>query len=72
MAEAHVNPAMRRWAIARSTVSRSDLAKSLKKAESTIEQWLTGEAAPTFRQAQKLAKQVRVPFCYLFLEQPPE
>jgi Zn-dependent peptidase ImmA (M78 family)/DNA-binding XRE family transcriptional regulator len=72
MADAHVNPVMLRWALARSSVNRSDLATSLKKAESTIEQWLTGEAAPTFRQAQKLAKQLRVPFGYLFLEEPPE
>ena len=72
MADAHVNPVMLRWALARASVSRSDLAKSLKKAESTIEQWLTGEAAPTFRQAQKLAKQLRIPFGYLFLEEPPE
>ena len=72
MADAHVNPAMLLWALARSSVNKSDLARSLKKAESTIEQWLTGEAAPTFRQAQKLAKQLRVPFGYLFLEEPPE
>jgi len=72
MADAHVNPVMLLWALARSSVNRSDLARSLKKAESTIEQWLTGEAAPTFRQAQKLAKQLRVPFGYLFLEEPPE
>src|SRR5688500_4849646 len=72
MADAHVNPAMLRWALARSTVSRSDLAKSLKKAESTIEQWLMGGANPTFRQAQKMAKQLRIPFGYLFLEEPPE
>lgn len=72
MADAHVNPVMLRWALSRSPVSRSHLAKSLKKAESTIEQWLTGEAAPTFRQAQKLAKQLRIPFGYLFLEEPPD
>lgn len=72
MADAHVNPVMLLWALARSSVNRSDLARSLKKAESTIEQWLAGEAAPTFRQAQKLAKQLRVPFGYLFLEEPPE
>jgi len=72
MADAHVNPVMLRWALARSSVNKSGLAKSFQKSESTIEQWLTGEAAPTFRQAQKLAKQLRVPFGYLFLEEPPE
>lgn len=72
MADAHVNPMMLRWALARSPVSASELAESFKKAETTIQQWLSGEAAPTFRQAQKLAKQVRVPFGYLFLEEPPE
>lgn len=72
MADAHVNPAMLRWALARSPVGRSEVAESFKKPESTIDQWLAGEAAPTFLQAQKLAKQLRVPFGYLFLEEPPE
>lgn len=72
MADAHVNPAMLRWALARSPVGRSEVAEAFRKAESTIEQWLSGEEAPTFRQAQKLAKQLRVPFGYLFLEEPPE
>ena len=72
MADAHLNPEMLRWALARSSVSRDDLARSFKKDVVTIEQWLTGETTLTFRQAQKLAKQMRVPFGYLFLEEPPD
>jgi Zn-dependent peptidase ImmA (M78 family) len=72
MADAHVNPVMLQWALARSSVSTADLARSFKKDAATIEQWLTGEATLTFRQAQQLAKQLRVPFGYLFLEEPPD
>lgn len=72
MARAHINPTMLRWALARSPATRATVASSFKKDEAMIDQWLVGEAAPTFRQAQKLAKQLRVPFGYLFLELPPD
>jgi len=72
MAAAHVNPVMLRWALVRAPVGAAEVAKSFKKSESTIEKWFSGEAAPTFRQAQQLANQLRVPFGYLFLEEPPE
>ncbi len=47
-------------------------AKACKKDESAIDEWLFGEAPPTFRQAQKLANQLHVPFGYLFFTEPPE
>ena len=72
MSDAHVNPAMLRWALARSSLSKSDLATTFRKSESAIEEWLTGAAPPTFRQAQRLAKQLRIPFGYLFLQEPPD
>lgn len=72
MPDAHLNPTMLRWALARSPVSKAAVATSFKKDEATIDEWLTGEATPTFKQAQKLAKQLRVPFGYLFLEAPPD
>lgn len=72
MPDAHINPAMLRWALARSPVSEAELASSFGKGEDTIDRWLTGEARPTFRQAQRLAKRLRVPFGYLFLEGPPD
>lgn len=72
MPGAHINPAMLRWALARSPGGTGDMARSLKKDETAIDQWVAGDGAPTFRQAQKLAKLLRVPFGYLFLEEPPD
>lgn len=72
MADAHLNPAMLRWALARSSVSKAAVAKTFKKDVSVIEEWLVGEASPTFKQAQKLANQLHVPFGYLFFTEPPD
>ncbi len=72
MAKAHVNPVMLRWAVDRAGVPVSKLGKALEKGPESITAWIEGTEAPTFVQAQKLAKQLRVPFGYLFLEEPPE
>lgn len=37
-----------------------------------LDVWERGEAKPTFKQAQNLANVLRIPFGYLFLQQPPE
>ncbi len=37
-----------------------------------IASWESGEARPTFKQAQDLAKALHVPFGYFFLSQPPQ
>jgi len=71
MVVAHINPDVLRWALARSGSSEADIAQAFKKDPAVVAQWLVGEAAPTFKQAQKLAKQLRVPFGYLFLDEPP-
>ncbi len=71
MATAHVNPVMLRWAAARADVNPEALSKSLKQKVPTVESWLEGSASPTFVQAQKLAKRLRVPFGYLFVSEPP-
>lgn len=71
MATAHVNPAVLRWAATRADVEPHDLSKSMRQSISTIEGWLNGSSAPTFKQAQDLAKRLRVPFGYLFLADPP-
>ncbi len=36
-----------------------------------FEQWLNGTKQPSFRQALSIAKRVRLPFGYLFLDNPP-
>ena len=71
MATAHVNPAVLRWAVDRADVEPDDLSKSMRLSVSTVEGWFDGSSAPTFRQAQDLARRLRVPFGYLFLTDPP-
>lgn len=71
MVTAHINPTVLRWAMARADVGTEDLGKSFKKTPEMITAWMDGAAAPTFKQAQRLAKKLRVPFGYLFLEAPP-
>lgn len=71
MAMAHINPDTLRWALARSDSSEEDVARAFKKDPAVIAEWLAGESAPTFKQAQKLAKHLRVPFGFLFLAEPP-
>ena len=72
MAKAHLNPRMLGWAVERADAEVGDLATAFKKPPETIEAWLDGSDAPTFKQAQRLAKRLRVPFGYLFVEAPPE
>ncbi|MDE0269161.1 MAG: ImmA/IrrE family metallo-endopeptidase [Acidimicrobiaceae bacterium] len=71
MAVAHVNPEVLRWAVERADVTSADLGKALRKTETAVEGWLDGSSMLTFRQAQDLAKRLRVPFGYLFLSEPP-
>jgi hypothetical protein len=71
MAPAHINPTMLRWAMERVGATNADLAAAFKKPTEAIAAWLVGDTAPTFKQAQQLAKRLRVPFGFLFLAEPP-
>lgn len=71
MATAHINPAVLRWAVERAGADSTGLGAAFKKTPDQIEAWLAGSEAPTFVQAQNLAKRLRVPFGYLFLANPP-
>src|SRR4030067_2424055 len=73
MNEALVTPGVLRWARERSGISVAALAKKVPvKDEQLPIKWEQGEARPTFRQAQKIAKSLHVPLGYLFLSSPPE
>ena len=48
------------------------VAKKVNVKPEAVEAWLTGDARPTFRQAQMLAAALHVPFGYFFLKTPPE
>ena len=71
MAKAYINPGVLRWAVARAGTDPADLGTAFQKTPDQIEAWLSGSSAPTFNQAQDLAKRLRVPFGYLFLATPP-
>lgn len=73
MNEALITPSVLRWARERTGLSATVLAKKLPvKDERILIRWEQGEARPTFRQAQQIAKTLHVPFGYLFLSSPPE
>jgi Zn-dependent peptidase ImmA (M78 family)/transcriptional regulator with XRE-family HTH domain len=69
--EAFLTPDLLRWARARAGVSAEQLAKAIGVKPETIMSWESGAARPTFRQAEKLAKRLYVPFAYLFLPARP-
>jgi Zn-dependent peptidase ImmA (M78 family)/DNA-binding XRE family transcriptional regulator len=59
------------WARKRLDLSADAIAKAVKSDPERVHAWETGEKRPTFRQAQKLARFLQVPFGYLFLSKPP-
>ncbi len=63
-----IKPELIRWAIERSGRSTDALARYFPR----IEQWETGEAHPTLRQLEALAKKTWTPLGYFFLVEPPE
>jgi transcriptional regulator with XRE-family HTH domain len=67
-----INPKMITWARERADFSVAELAEKLKIPEQKLSGWETGEALPTFTQAQKIAKILYIPFGYLYLPSPPK
>lgn len=63
--EAFITPSVLEWAIKRAGVSAESIHKK-------AEQWVSGEARPTFKQAMDLAKKLQIPFGYLWLKEPPK
>ncbi|MBN2022320.1 MAG: ImmA/IrrE family metallo-endopeptidase [Pirellulales bacterium] len=63
-----IKPELIRWAIDRSGLPVDELAQRFTK----LEQWVTGEKQPTFRQLEDFAKKTMTPFGFLFLDEPPQ
>ena len=63
-----VNKKVLRWALDRAKMEADDLQHRFPK----IRQWVAGQALPTLRQLEALAKATRTPFGFLFLTEPPE
>jgi Zn-dependent peptidase ImmA (M78 family) len=64
---AAISPALLGWARERSRLPRATLARRFPK----LAQWERGEAHPTLKQVEALAKATHTPVGYLFLTQPP-
>ena len=64
----NVNPELIRWAVERSGRSLETLARYLPR----IDRWESGEAQPTLKQLEKLARKTWTPLGYFFLAEPPE
>ena len=64
----NVNSELIRWAIKRSGRSLETLARYLPR----IGRWESGEAQPTLKQLEKLARKTWTPLGYFFLAEPPE
>src|SRR5437867_1947482 len=62
-----VRPEMLRWARARAGLDVDALARRFPK----LKAWEQGEASPTLKQLEKLAKATYAPIGYFFLQEPP-
>ncbi len=71
MTEALVTPAVLTWARRRRGVEVAELAAKLSVKPEAVEAWEAGERSPTFRQAQRFAQALYVPFGYLYRSAPP-
>lgn len=72
MTTALVNPEMLRWSRLRARLTTDEVAAKLPTKLERVNSWEDGEAKPTFKQAQKWASVVHVPFGFLFLRIPPK
>lgn len=71
MSTAFVNPSLMLWARQRASLAVEVVARKVGTTVEKVIAWEQGIALPTFRQAQKFAHHVHVPFGYLFLDEPP-
>ena len=63
-----VNPGVLRWARKRAGLDLADLQDKFPK----LADWEAEATQPTMRQLENFSKAVRVPFGFLFLQEPPE
>ena len=70
-ANAHINPAMLRWARDRVGLDVNEAATAAGVKPDQFRLWEEGEAQPTFRQAQVIAQALHTPFGFFFLNEAP-
>ena len=67
-----ITPDVLAWARGRAQMSAEALASKIQTSVDKLQSWESGEAKPTIKQAQTIAKKLHIPFGYLFLSTPPE
>ncbi len=73
MVRVAITPKVLRWARERLGMSPEDLARKMGKLKvETVKAWEEGTLRPTYHQARKLARILRIPLGYLFLSEPPD
>ena len=70
--QALIEPSILVWARNRAQMTIQALSAKLSIASEKVELWEKGEAKPTFKQAQKVANTLQIPFGYLYLSMPPK
>ena len=67
-----INPDILKWARERSGYTVEAIAAFLKKDASIVNDWESGERAPTYVQVEKLADKYKRPIALFFFPEPPE
>ena len=67
-----INPDILKWARERSGYTVEAIAAFLKKDASIVNDWESGERAPTYIQLEKLADKYKRPIALFFFPEPPE
>ncbi len=67
-----INPDILKWARERSGYSLEAIAAFLKKGASIVNDWESGERAPTYVQLEKLADKYKRPIALFFFPEPPD
>lgn len=71
MAQALITGEVLRWARIRAGVSVESVAEKLNVPSGDISAWEESRSLPSFAKARDVAKFLKIPFGYLFLEKPP-
>ncbi|WP_140919053.1 ImmA/IrrE family metallo-endopeptidase [Limnobaculum xujianqingii] len=72
MIQAFINNNILTWARCRASLSVDYIAEKFKKPVDTIIAWEKGNEPISFAQAQRYASITKIPFGYLYLDNPPE
>ena len=67
-----INPSILKWARESCNYTVQDTAASFKKDVSIIDEWESGERAPTYVQLEKLANKYKRPIAIFFFPEPPK